>query len=199
MTLRALIFDLGGVVLESPLEVIAAYEQENRIPAGTINRHVAARGDRGAWGKHERGEIDFSGFCDLFEAELAEEGVVVDAAVLLAQIGAFARARPAVLGEVERLRAAGYKVAALTNSWKSMPDSDLHGYFDLVVESWREGVRKPDREIFGRTLERLDVDPAQALMIDDLGPNLKAARELGMETFKVVDEASLIDFLKSLA
>ena len=198
MTLRALIFDLGGVVLESPLEVIAAYEKENRIPIGTINRHVASRGDEGAWGKHERGEIDFATFCDLFEAELAAEGVVVEAAVLLAQIGAFAKARPAVLAEVGRLRTAGYKVAALTNSWQSLPDSHLHTYFDLVVESWREGVRKPDREIFVRTLKGLEVDAPQALMIDDLGPNLKAARELGMETFKAVDEASLIEFLRTL-
>ncbi|HJR86205.1 MAG TPA: HAD family phosphatase [Acidimicrobiia bacterium] len=198
MTLRAVIFDLGGVVLESPLEVIAAYERENQIPLGTINRHVSTLGDSGAWGKHERGEIDFVGFCDLFEAELATEGIVVDAAVLLAQIGAFARARPAVLEEVERLRTAGHKVAALTNSWESMPDADLHGYFDLVVESWREGVRKPDREIFVRTLKRLDVDAPETLMIDDLGPNLKAARELGMDTFKAVDEASLIEFLRTL-
>ncbi|MGH8958879.1 MAG: HAD family hydrolase [Acidimicrobiia bacterium] len=198
MTLRAVVFDLGGVVLESPLEVIAAYEKENGIPAGTINRHVASLGDGGAWGKHERGEIDFAGFCDLFEAELASEGIVVDAAVLLAHIGAFSVARPAVLEEVMRLRAAGYKVAALTNSWESMPDSDLHGTFDLVIESWREGVRKPDREIFARTLERLGSKPAEALMIDDLGPNLKAARELGMDTYKAIDEAALIDFLRTL-
>ncbi|HJU50703.1 MAG TPA: HAD family phosphatase [Acidimicrobiia bacterium] len=198
MTRRALIFDLGGVVLDSPLEVIAAYEEENRIPAGTINRHVASRGDEGAWGRHERGEIDFADFCELFEAELAGEGFVVEAAVLLAQIGAFAKARPAVLDEVGRLRTIGYKVAALTNSWQSLPDYHLHSYFDLVVESWREGVRKPDREIFVRTLTRLDVDAAEALMIDDLGPNLKAARDLGMETFKAVDEASLIEFLKTL-
>lgn len=198
MTRRALIFDLGGVVLDSPLEVIAAYEKENRIAIGTINRHVASRGDEGAWGRHERGEIDFAGFCDLFEAELAADGIVVEAAVLLAQIGAFAKARPAVLDEVGRLRTVGYKVAALTNSWQSLPDSQLHTFFDLVVESWREGVRKPDREIFVRTLARLDVDPAEALMIDDLGPNLKAARDLGMETFRAVDEASLVGFLKTL-
>jgi hypothetical protein len=35
-------------------------------------------------------------------------------------------------------------------------------------------------------------------MIDDLGPNLKVARDLGMETFKAVEEASLISFLKTL-
>jgi putative hydrolase of the HAD superfamily len=198
VTRRALIFDLGGVVLDSPLEVIAAYEKENRIAIGTINRHVASRGDEGAWGRHERGKIDFAGFCELFEAELAAEGIVVEAAVLLAQIGAFAKARPAVLDQIRRLRTAGYKVAALTNSWQSLPDSHLQTHFDLIVESWREGVRKPDREIFVRTLARIDVEAPEALMIDDLGPNLKVARDLGMETFKAVEEATLISFLKTL-
>jgi epoxide hydrolase-like predicted phosphatase len=129
---------------------------------------------------------------------LAAEGIVVEAAVLLAQIGAFAKARPAVLDQIRRLRTAGYKVAALTNSWQSLPDSHLQTHFDLIVESWREGVRKPDREIFVRTLARLDVEAPEALMIDDLGPNLKVARDLGMETFKAVEEASLISFLKTL-
>lgn len=198
MTFQALIFDLGGVVLGSPLEVIAGYESENQIPDGTINRHVASLGDGGAWGRHERGEIDFAEFCDLFEAELASAGIVVDPAVLLARIAAFASPRSAVLDEVRRLRSAGYKVCALTNSWESLPTSNLEKEFDFLVESWREGVRKPDREIFARTLERLGVGASDALMIDDLGPNLKVAREMGMETFKASDEAALMAFLRTL-
>jgi putative hydrolase of the HAD superfamily len=198
VTLRALIFDLGGVVLGSPLEVIAGYERENQIPDGTINRHVASLKDGGAWGRHERGEIDFASFCDLFEAELASAGVVVDPAVLLARIASFASPRPAVLEEIRRLRSSGYKVCALTNSWESLPTSNLGEHFDFLVESWREGVRKPDREIFARTLERLGVSAQEALMVDDLGPNLKVAREMGMETFKASDEDALIAFLRTL-
>lgn len=185
-------------MLDSPLEVIAAFEEESRIPAGTINRHVASLGDQGAWAKHERGEIDFAGFCDLFEAELADWGVVVDAAVLLARIAAFALPRPAVLAEIARLRTAGYKVAALTNSWESMPVSELDGQFDLLIESWKEGVRKPDPEVFSRALKRLGVEAEEVLMIDDLGPNLKTARAMGMETYKATDEDNLVAFLRNL-
>lgn len=198
MNAAAVIFDLGGVVLQSPLDVIASYESESRIPEGTINRHVAGQGDDGAWGRHEKGLIDFATFCDLFESELAAKGVVVDAAELMARIAAFAVSRPAVLAEIARLRTAGYKVAALTNSWETMPIEGLEGSFDLVVESWREGVRKPDREIFATTLERLRVTPGQTLFIDDLGPNLKTARAMGMDTFKATDEESLVRFLRAL-
>jgi epoxide hydrolase-like predicted phosphatase len=80
-----------------------------------------------------------------------------------------------------------------------MPVSDLKDHFDVVVESWREGVRKPDPEILSRTLERLGVEAGEALMIDDLGPNLKAARALGMDTFKASDEKSLLDYLQTIA
>lgn len=47
--LRAVIFDLGGVVMGSPLHAIAAYERELGIPAGSVNRLVVATGPGGAW------------------------------------------------------------------------------------------------------------------------------------------------------
>ncbi len=196
--MRALILDLGGVVLDSPLDAIAGYEAENRIPTGSINRHVGSAGGGGAWGAHERGELDFAGFCDAFEAEMADQGLVVDAAVVMARIAVFAIPRPAVLGQIDRLRGAGLKLAALTNSWESMPMSGLTSHFDVWVESWKEGLRKPDPEIFRRTLDRLEVEADEALFCDDLGPNLKAARSLGIETFKVGSEASLVEFLEAL-
>jgi FMN phosphatase YigB (HAD superfamily) len=43
------------------------------------------------------------------------------------------------------------------------------------------------------------VEAGEALMIDDLGPNLKAARALGMDTFKASDEKSLLDYLQTIA
>lgn len=193
--IAALLFDLGGVVLESPLEAIAGYEEDNHLPVGTINRHVAASGDNGAWARHERGEIDFVQFCDLFESEMAAAGFVVDAPSLLAQIEAIAVPRPAVLVEIDRLRRAGMKVGAVTNNWQSMRTDGLADRFDVLVESCVEGVRKPEREIFARALSRLGVEAASTLMLDDIGPNLKTARALGMETFKVTDEATLLEWL----
>jgi putative hydrolase of the HAD superfamily len=196
--MRAVILDLGGVVLNSPLQAIASYEADNRIPIGSINRHVGSAVGGGAWGAHERGEVDFAGFCDAFEAEMATSGLVVDAAVLMARIAAFATPRSAVLDQIDRLRIRGLKLAALTNSWESMPMSGLTSHFDVWVESWKEGLRKPDPELFRRTLDRLGVKADQSLFCDDLGPNLKAARTLGMETFKVESEPALVEFLAAL-
>ena len=48
-----------------------------------------------------------------------------------------------------------------------------------------EGARKPERAIFTTTLERLGVEPHEAVFLDDIGSNLKAAKEIGMHTIKV--------------
>lgn len=193
--IATLLFDLGGVVLGSPLEAIAVYEEDNHLPLGTINRRVAASGDSGAWARHERGEIGFVQFCDLFESEMAAAGFVVDPATLLAQIESAAVPREAVLAEIDRLRQAGMKTGAITNNWESMSDGGIADRFDAVVESCVEGVRKPEREIFERALLRLEAKAESTLMFDDIGPNLKTARSMGMETFKVKSEAALLERL----
>ena len=67
--------------------------------------------------------------------------------------------------------------------------------FDVVVESSIEGIRKPDPRIYRLTCERLGVEPASAVFLDDLGVNLKPARAMGMLTIKVVDETQAINDL----
>jgi putative hydrolase of the HAD superfamily len=61
-----------------------------------------------------------------------------------------------------------------------------------VIESSQEGVRKPDPRIYELACERLGVLPAQSVYLDDLGINLKPARQLGMHTIKVVSEEQAI-------
>ena len=57
------------------------------------------------------------------------------------------------------------------------------------MESAVEGVRKPEPAIYELVLERLGVDAHECVFLDDLGPNLKPARAMGMTTIKVADPA----------
>ena len=57
--------------------------------------------------------------------------------------------------------------------------------FLKVVESCIEQIRKPNPEIYRRTLEKLNVKPEDAIFLDDFGQNLKPAKELGIHTIKV--------------
>ena len=58
--------------------------------------------------------------------------------------------------------------------------------FDHVIESAKIGLRKPDPRIYRMMVETLKVDPKNCVYLDDLGVNLKPAREMGMTTIKVV-------------
>lgn len=197
MTVEAVIFDLGGVVLDSPLDAIAAFERDAAIPAGTVNRLVVATGGRGAWARHERGEISRDVFLEDFREEFAAAGVEVDTSRLLAAIDDSIRIRPAMLSLVDRLRGGGVKVAALTNNWTPF-GTGLVAHFDVIVESVVEGTRKPEPRIYEICLQRLGVRAEACVMLDDLGPNLKPALAMGMRTVKVTSPAQAVADLRHL-
>ena len=193
--IEAVAFDLGGVVLESPLAEIERYERQCGIRPGSINRAVATSGSAGAWAAHERGELTSAQFNSAFAGELEGIGVDgVDVGQLMRRIEEVAIARPAMLAAVELLRAEGFAVAAVTNNWRSMPVSDLRSHFDLMIESCVEGVRKPEEAIYLLLLEQLGVPAEKVVFLDDIGANLKTARGLGMSTIKVIDpRQALVD------
>lgn len=187
---RAVIFDLGGVVVGSPLHAIADYERELGVPDGAINRLVVANGPDGAWSRLERGELALDEFFPRFDAECRDAGHPLSARAMMERIARAARPRPQMLAAIRQLRERGLRTSALTNNWRGdgADDRDWLGpLFDVVVESAVEGLRKPDPRIYALALERLDVQPHEAVFLDDIGRNLKPARALGMHTIKVDD------------
>ena len=64
--------------------------------------------------------------------------------------------------------------------------------FDVVVESSKIGVRKPEPTFYTTACELLGVTPPECVFLDDLGINLKPAREMGMTTIKVGEPAPAI-------
>src|SRR5262249_4346487 len=87
MAHRAVIFDLGGVVVGSPLHAIAAYERELGLPANAVNRVVVASGPQGAWSRLERGELGLEAFYPLFETDCLAAGVAIDAREMMRRVG----------------------------------------------------------------------------------------------------------------
>jgi len=185
------IFDLGGVVLGSPLHAIARFERARGLPAGFINGVVVATGSEGAWSRLERGELVVSEFAPAFEADCRAAGQQVEAAAMMEAIRAESQPRPVMLAAIQTLRAEGLRVGALTNNWVSEEPAesrlglDLRGLFDAFVESALVGLRKPDPRIYTRACQALGVAPERAVFLDDIGANLKPARALGMHTIKV--------------
>jgi epoxide hydrolase-like predicted phosphatase len=199
MAYRAVIFDLGGVVLDSPLHAIARYERELGIPAGFVNRVVTGAGSAGAWQRLERGELSMEEFFGAFESECRKAGESISAAQMMLRIGECGP-RPIMLEAIDRIRRRAISVAALTNNWAGEQDRtrELRDHFDAFVESSAVGLRKPDPRIYLLTCRALAIDPAEAVFLDDIGRNLKTARELGMTTIKVDRPEQALDALSDL-
>jgi putative hydrolase of the HAD superfamily len=200
MTVRAVIFDLGGVVLGSPLHAIALFERERGIPEGFVNQRVAAGGAQGAWARLERGELSMETFYPRFEAECRSAGQDLDARAMFAQMAEASQPRSSMLEAIRRIRDNGLRAAALTNNWiaETEPTRVLEPHFDVFIESSVVGLRKPDPRIYELACDRLGVRPAEAAFLDDIGGNLKAARALGMTTIKVVEPASALRELETV-
>ena len=70
--------------------------------------------------------------------------------------------------------------------------------FDLVVESSKLGVRKPEPRFYELACEQLGIGPDGCVFLDDLGVNLKPAREMGMTTIKVEDPDAALAELEAV-
>jgi putative hydrolase of the HAD superfamily len=202
----AVVFDLGGVITESPMTAFAAYEAEASLPDGLVRRLNSTDPDTNAWARYERRELDEAGFRGVFEAAAAAAGFTVDAGRVLAALQG--DLRPAMVAAVQRLRNAGLPLALLSNNVAPMERTgrlrELLGLFDAVVESSVEGARKPEPAIYALALQRLSeavgrsIAAADCAFLDDLGINLKPARALGMHTIKVVDPRAALAELSAL-
>jgi len=206
VSIRAVIFDLGGVVLGSPLHAIAEYEADLGLTRNFINRVVADTAPGGAWSRLERGELSLADFYPAFDEDCRRAGGEISARTMMQRMAKAARPRPAMLHAVARIREEGLAVAALTNNWSQGERADgpsdgtraLRQHFDVFVESSVEGLRKPDPRIYQRVCGLLDIAPNASAFLDDIGANLKPARALGMQTIKVVDVDQALAELSAL-
>jgi putative hydrolase of the HAD superfamily len=198
--IEAVVFDIGGVVMDSPLHAIARYEREHGLAANAINQVVVTSGEHGAWARLERGELTLANFGPVFEADCRTCGITVNAARLMTYVAQASVPRPRMLEAIRRLRPR-FRVGALTNNWVTegaRVAADLRPHFDVFVESAVVGLRKPDPRIYPLVCERLGVPPARTVFLDDIGRNLKPARALGMTTIKVDDPEQALRELGAL-
>jgi putative hydrolase of the HAD superfamily len=191
VTIRAVMFDFGGVISSSPFEAFEHLEEEQRLPRGFIRSVNATNADTNAWARLERGEVDLETFGPLWAAEAeALGGPAMDGRLVLERLAG--EIRPQMV-EAVRLCGTTYMTACLTNNFVraeatlSAQVAGVYALFDAVLESRVLGVRKPDPRFYELACETLGVRPDESVFLDDLGVNLKPARALGMHTIKVAD------------
>ena len=190
---EAVIWDFGGVLTSSPFEAFARFERERGLPADIIRRTNAANHLENAWAKFERAEVDIETFDKLFAEESKALGAEVRGRDVLPLLQG--DLRPEMVEALKRIKAQ-CKTGCITNnlpanamgstSGRSLYVAEVMVLFDHVIESAKMGLRKPDPRIYAMMTDTLKVDPSKCVYLDDLGVNLKPAREMGMTTIKVV-------------
>jgi epoxide hydrolase-like predicted phosphatase len=190
-----LLIDWGGVLTTSVLRSFDAFSLRQGWPEHAL-RH-AFRQDSAAH-RHlvdlEEGTIDLPQFeRRLAQAlELPFEGLVP---ALLAGVEPDHEMRAAV----RRYHDAGVRTALVSNSWDTADyDDELRTCFDAVLLSQALKTRKPAPGIYAAALEHLGLAATNCVFVDDLGGNLKPARQLGMTTIKherSTDTVRLLDRL----
>jgi putative hydrolase of the HAD superfamily len=200
-TIRAALFDFGGVITTSPFESFNRYERDNGLPTDFLRGLNATNPDTNAWAQHERSEVSFVEFCELYEAEALAAGHTIDAQAVIGCLGG--DIRPEMLEAIRRCHER-LRTGLITNNMAAINHEDapawlttVEGMFDVVIESSREGIRKPDPRIYEMACERLGVDASEVVFLDDLGVNLRPAAAMGMTTIKVLDADKAIAELEA--
>lgn len=198
MRIEAVIFDFGGVFIESPYPLLEAMGAELGAGPGQMTESVfgslAEDGDH-PYHRLERGEIPLQQARDeILHRGRALYNLEVDIFELFNRMPSGVHQQ--LVDRVKGLKREGYPTAMITNnirefagSWRSLlPVGEL---FDLVVDSSQEGMRKPNPDIFRLTLERLGgLAPERTVFLDDCEDNVKAANSLGMQTIHVRGDIS---------
>ena len=188
--IRAALFDFGGVISTSPFEAFTRYEVENELPQDFLRGLNSTNPDTNAWARHERNELNFDEFCDAYVEEARAAGHTIDAREVIGCLSGDIRHEmvEAIRRCHERLR-----TGLITNNMSPMDRSEdapfpfWRDLFDVIIESSIVGVRKPDQRIYEIACEELGVQPEEIVFLDDLGVNLKPAKQMGMTTIKVID------------
>jgi putative hydrolase of the HAD superfamily len=205
VAVEAVIWDFGGVFTTSPFEAFNRYELARGIPKDLIRTVNATNPLENAWALFEQAQIDRAGFDLKFLEESTALGHPVRGADVLPLLSGDVRPR---MVEALKLCKAHFKVGCITNNMAqghgpgmaASPEgasrsAGIMALFDVIVESSKSGVRKPDPRIYQIACEQLGVAPANCVYLDDLGINCKPAAALGMKAIKVVTEAQALDDL----
>jgi putative hydrolase of the HAD superfamily len=205
VAIEAVLWDFGGVFTTSPFEAFNRFEAARGLPRDLIRTVNATNPLDNAWALFERAEIDRAGFDLKFLQESTALGHPVRGADVLPLLAGDLRPR---MVEALRVCKRRLKVGCITNNMAqghgpgmaanpegASRSAGVMALFDVIVESSKAGVRKPDPRIYLMACEQLNVAPAACVYLDDLGVNCKPAAALGMAAIKVVSETQALDDL----
>ncbi len=206
--IKAVLWDFGGVITSSPFEAFNRFEANNDLPADIIRAINSTNPDTNAWAQLESSTVSLDEFDELFASEALDKGHNIRGKQVLDLLSG--DIRPEMVKALKLIKETR-SVGCITNNVntgagpgmaksesKAAAISDIMSLFEVVIESSKVGMRKPDPRIYQLACKEMGIDPSETIYLDDLGINLKPARALGMATIKVLSADQAIDELEQL-
>lgn len=196
LRMEAVIFDLGGVLIENPVHSIIRYCSDYLIadPEKLMQahqRHAPA---------FQRGIISESHYWKRICSDI--DALEPDLLSLWGEAFRFSyRERAEIFLVASELRKAGYKIGLLSDT--EIPSMNFflaqnYEHFEYPVFSCIEGATKPEPTIYQSALKKMKTNPEQTVFIDDLILNVEGARHLGMNGILFTGAKQLINELNGL-
>jgi HAD superfamily hydrolase (TIGR01549 family) len=95
-----------------------------------------------------------------------------------------------------------YKTGIISDGWSDSRENVKqyvnYDLFDVIVFSAEEGIKKPDPGIFTRALARSGVEPQEAVFVDDRVPNVAGAEQIGMKGIHHVETPRTLEVIQQL-
>ena len=199
--IEAVLFDFAGVFTESPFtaardagaDLGITMDEAFELCFGPYHEDTDH-----PWHRLERGELELAAAHQALKELALAKGIDADPLGFLRGLAREDTQREAVVSRALAIRAGGVRTALVTNNvaefgeaWRGLiPVDEL---FDTIVDSCHAGVRKPNPAIFRLALDALDVEPGQAVFLDDHPANVAAAEAVGIAGI-VVGEDRLAAF-----
>ena len=193
---RALIVDFGGVLTTSVWPAFSAFCEAEGLEPDTVRTLFRDRPEALALLRRlETGEIEPEEFEPAFGALLG----IDETDGLIGRLFAALRPDDEMIGAIRAAHAAGVRTGLISNSWgPGIYERAPIGLFDATVISGEVGLHKPQPEIYLLACERLGVDPAEAIFVDDLRENCTGAEAVGMIAVLHRDTVRTIERLEEL-
>ncbi len=197
MTIRAVFFDLGGVILrteyQAPRQQLAErlgmeYDDLDRIVFDSQTGLQAATGSITSQQHWEAVMKRLKRPMQEMETIRQEffAGDIIDRDIL---------------NFLRSLRAT-HKTGLISNNWSDLRDylerEKMIDAFDHIIISAEVGVAKPEPEIFHIALKQAGVRPEEAVFVDDFYVNIEGCEKVGMKGIHFKDAPSAMQQLKDL-
>lgn len=205
---KAVLWDFGGVLTSSPFEAFSRYEVEKGLPQDFIRGINATNPETNAWAQLESSQIDVDEFDESFAKEARQQGYELRGKDVLALLSG--DIRPEMVKALDLIKQ-GHRVGCITNNVntgagpgmarsasKAEAVASVMAKFEIVIESSKVGIRKPNPAIYELACNEMGISAAETIYLDDLGINLKPAKSLGMATIKVLNADQAITELEAL-